>query len=298
MARITLKVTKPVDPTVPPKAPTSRARRALHGKALPKAPSKAATPDPSAGTVASPASTARPATAGARRGKPPGAGMRRAESTSTDPRRGKPSATGARREEPASTDARRGQPPRGGAPSRPDDSGHTSLQASVAGPVEPTAQRVRRGTRFRVRRPPEARRARRDEAGVPHRREACHGREARAALGAEAVGSPALGACVAGPRGIVGAAARAAPAPREPRRPPAFQAHERAWPVFAPRGRPVDRKRLGQGRWRDRHTLGVRVSRSHASRGRPPGNGTAERTGDDTVAQARRLRFRAGRGRL
>jgi len=95
MARITLKVAKRADPDVPPKAPTSRARRAMQGKALPKAPSTASTPAPE----------------GAGRGKPPGAGTRRGETTPTDPRRGKPSALGARRSEPTSTDARRGKPP-------------------------------------------------------------------------------------------------------------------------------------------------------------------------------------------
>ncbi|MBU6484529.1 MAG: rRNA pseudouridine synthase [Betaproteobacteria bacterium] len=42
MARITLKVTKPVDPATLPKTPTSRARRAQRGRPLPKAPASTA----------------------------------------------------------------------------------------------------------------------------------------------------------------------------------------------------------------------------------------------------------------
>ena len=141
MARITLKVAKPVDPNVPPKAPTSRARRALHGKALPKAPSAAstATPAPSAGTVASPASIARPASAsknapaGGRRGKPSGTGERRADSRSTDPLRGRPPVAGARRDEPTSTDARRGKPPAADSSSRRRSTSAAAPGAGYAG---------------------------------------------------------------------------------------------------------------------------------------------------------------------
>ena len=61
MARITLKVTKPADPTALPKAPTSRARRAQRGRPLPKAP---------ASTPAAPTSEAPPV-ATARRASTP-----------------------------------------------------------------------------------------------------------------------------------------------------------------------------------------------------------------------------------
>jgi 23S rRNA pseudouridine2604 synthase len=73
MARITLKLTKPVDRDAPPKPPTSRAWRA-HGKALPKAKvpaAVAATPAPTPATPApADARRAAPASKPSRRGKP------------------------------------------------------------------------------------------------------------------------------------------------------------------------------------------------------------------------------------
>jgi 23S rRNA pseudouridine2604 synthase len=52
MSRITLKVTKPVDPAAPPKALSSRAKRALQGKKLPKMPTP--TPAPAVAPASNP----------------------------------------------------------------------------------------------------------------------------------------------------------------------------------------------------------------------------------------------------
>ncbi|MBP6369102.1 MAG: RNA pseudouridine synthase, partial [Burkholderiales bacterium] len=92
MARPTLKIVKPVDPTAAPKAPTSRAWRAHQGKKPPKAPSAAAaapaapslTPAPASTPVASPAAVKR-------RRKRPASGGKRAEAPSPGARRAAPS---------------------------------------------------------------------------------------------------------------------------------------------------------------------------------------------------------------
>ncbi len=95
MARITLKITKPVDRNAPPKALTTRAKRALHGKALRKAPSSVpALEVPAPGSVsatdstpaASGRTTSTPARSDDRLGNTPGAGVRRASTVSADAR--------------------------------------------------------------------------------------------------------------------------------------------------------------------------------------------------------------------
>jgi 23S rRNA pseudouridine2604 synthase len=86
MSRATLKLTKPIDRNAPPKAPTSRARRALQGKARPQTSSAA----PPAGPSPPPMATAHgPSAQGhpsARRSKSPDAGACRAEPAPTDAR--------------------------------------------------------------------------------------------------------------------------------------------------------------------------------------------------------------------
>src|SRR5512143_1572180 len=91
MARITLKISKPVDPTAPPKVPSSRARRALRSRALPKlasaAPSAPArSPGPVSTQVSSSPAALRlaptTAPASARHGKPPADASRRRRAAS------------------------------------------------------------------------------------------------------------------------------------------------------------------------------------------------------------------------
>jgi len=86
MARITLKITKPIDRTAPPKAASPRAQRAMLGRKPPRSPLTApAAPAPAPAEPAAPApnpiarTTAAPAKPNERRRKPPKAAERRTE---------------------------------------------------------------------------------------------------------------------------------------------------------------------------------------------------------------------------
>jgi 23S rRNA pseudouridine2604 synthase len=100
MARITLKITKPIDRNAPPKPPSSRARRAMQGRKLPKAPpTPLAVPAPPSAEPPAPATAtiARTATALAkpktRRRKPSNPVERRAEGKATGTPRAAPQTT-------------------------------------------------------------------------------------------------------------------------------------------------------------------------------------------------------------
>ena len=116
MARITLKITKPIDRTAPPKPPSSRARRAMQGKKLPKAPPTAPAmppPMPVEERAPVPAANVRTATAPAkpseRRRKAPKAAERRTEAAATGRRRA--ASTTTPRTAPSPSPRRIGPPP-------------------------------------------------------------------------------------------------------------------------------------------------------------------------------------------
>jgi 23S rRNA pseudouridine2604 synthase len=102
MSRITLKVTKPVDRSAPPKALTSRARRALHGKPVMKQPSLVpATPvAPPARDATKRASEPR-AKAATKAEAAPGHAARRSPSTRSKPRSAAPSSSRAQQRDTA-----------------------------------------------------------------------------------------------------------------------------------------------------------------------------------------------------
>ena len=137
MARITLKITKPVDSTALPKEPTSRAKRAMHRKGMPKGPAlPPAPPAPSAAAASPPKATARPAETSARatkhRGKP----------SPSAAGRGEPAPTDARRAASTSSDSRRGKPPHAEASSRRRS---TSGGAAPSGTADGTKKDFRSG---------------------------------------------------------------------------------------------------------------------------------------------------------
>jgi 23S rRNA pseudouridine2604 synthase len=115
MARITLKITKPVDANAPAKPMTSRARRAMPHNvpkpapvAVPRAVPSAAPATPRPATSPVPGRRRRQSTdANARHADPQAARGPRAESRASHARRGEAGATQARRQEPNATDARR-----------------------------------------------------------------------------------------------------------------------------------------------------------------------------------------------
>jgi 23S rRNA pseudouridine2604 synthase len=97
MARITLKITKPIDRNAPPKAPSARAQRGMHGKKLPKAAPKAPAapaPAPVEPPAPAPVSIARTSSASAkpneRRRKLPKPAERRTDANATGSRRAAP----------------------------------------------------------------------------------------------------------------------------------------------------------------------------------------------------------------
>ena len=148
MPRATLKLKKPVDPAAPPKELTSRARRALHGKALPK-PSSSAKSAATATPPATPASAAaRPAAGTAAR-----AGERRRATGVGKPapdRTGfaaKPKSAGPRSRDAgsASSRARAGEsaPPRARGPAGPPR--HAGDNAATAPAAEPRRHQRRAG---------------------------------------------------------------------------------------------------------------------------------------------------------
>jgi 23S rRNA pseudouridine2604 synthase len=112
MARITLKITKPIDRSAPPKAPSARAQRAMHGRKLLKA-----APTPPAAPVAAPAAPPAPVPAAIERTSPTSAkpNERRRKSPKPADRRADAKATGSRRAAPTSPP--RPSPPRPPAPS-------------------------------------------------------------------------------------------------------------------------------------------------------------------------------------
>ena len=112
MARITLKITKPVDSTAPPKEPTSRAKRAMHRKGMPRG--RVATRP--AGAIRRPGLAA-----GGDRASCGDSGPSQQASRQAFPLRGRtrpPASTDARRAASTSSDSRRGKPPHSDASSR------------------------------------------------------------------------------------------------------------------------------------------------------------------------------------
>ena len=236
MVRITLKITKPVDSTALPKEPTSRAKRAQHRKGMPKGPAlPPAQSAPAAGPASPPAATARPAAVPDRGNK------HRGKPSTSAAGRGEPAPTDARRAASTSSDSRRGKPTHSEAPSRRRS---TSGGAPPSGTADGTKKDFRSG----------------EKRGYGAQAKPAHGGPPESKYGARRAPSDrtkpgpldlVASACAQAPRSE--GRPRESPASRESRRPAPLEAHGRAGPVFAARGRQVDRERLGEGRRQGRH---------------------------------------------